>query len=458
LDPEFALAYMRLADLYALQGDQRRYNQIAIKVDQMQSRLPRYEQLYLEVLKSDRSRDLELQVQTRQALVAEFPRESTVRADLADALARTGRREESLEVIRQGFAMDPKNEDLLNAQSYLLARWSDFNTALTANDRYATVRPSDANPHDSRGDILYQAGQDDEAIAAYRKAIEIKPDFSDYGDYLKLAIVYADQKKRDMSEAAFQQFAQHSDALERLYLPGFEAQLQQMRGDFEGALGSYRRAVLQLGRAGQNEVAATFLQEFASLSVMVGQSSAALSFVQQQKLEGEELQPVAFLQIMTGNTSAAERSLQRFASSHPWVTPHAVELQKAQYEMAAAVERNDGQSAVNRATGLPDFQFPELLFLKARAHLLTNDYASADAEFRRALLLERDLSNFFVLTLRFPAFQVLSGFYLGQLYERTGKRDQALSEYQEFLSHFDNSHTRLAQLAEARTALKRLMQ
>ena len=50
----------------------------------------------------------------------------------------------------------------------------------------------------------------------------------------------------------------------------------KMRGDFEGALGSYRRAVLQLGRAGQNEVAATFLQEFASLSVMVGQSSASL--------------------------------------------------------------------------------------------------------------------------------------------------------------------------------------
>ncbi len=162
------------------------------------------------MLKSDRSRDLELQVQTRQALVAEFSRESTVRADLADTLARTGRREESLEVIRQGFAMDPKNEDLLNGQSYLLARWSDFNAALTANDHYAAVRPSDPNPHDSRGDILYLASRDDEAIASYRKAIEIKPDFNDYADYLKLAIVYADQKKRDMSEAAFEQFAQHS--------------------------------------------------------------------------------------------------------------------------------------------------------------------------------------------------------------------------------------------------------
>jgi eukaryotic-like serine/threonine-protein kinase len=251
---------------YFLQGDRRRYNQIAIKVDPLQSRLPRYERLYLQVLKSDRSRDRELQVQSRQALLAEFPRESTVRADLADTLAGIGRREESLEVFRQGLALDPKNEDLLNLQSYVLARWGDFSAALTANDRYAAVRPGDPNPHDSRGDILYLAGRDDEAIAAYRKAIEIKPDFNDYGEYLKLAIVYADQKKRDMSEAAFQQFAQRSGALERLYLPGFEAQLQQMHGDFEGALASYRRAVLQLERAGQNEAAETFLEPLAALS------------------------------------------------------------------------------------------------------------------------------------------------------------------------------------------------
>ena len=458
LDPQFALAYMRLADQYSLQGDQRRYNQIAIKIDTMQSRLPRYEQLNLQVLKSDRSRDLEFQVKTRQALLAEFPRDNAVRADLADTLARTGRKEESLEAFRQGLAMDPKNEDLLNFQSYDLALWNDFNGALGSNDRYAAVRPGDPNPPDSRGDILYMAGRDDEAIAAYRKAIEIKPDFNNYAEYLKLANVYADQKKRDMSENAFQQFAQHSDALERLYLPGFEAQLQQMRGDFEGALGNYRRAVLQLGRAGQSEAAATFLQEFASLSVGLGQGTAALSFVQQQKLEDEELQPAAFLQYVAGNKSAAEQSLQRFASSHPWVTPHAVEVQKALYEITAAVERRDGQSAVNRTSGLPDFQFPELTFLKARGHLLTNDYTSAEVEFRSTLQLERGLSNFFLLTVHFPAFQILSHFYLGQLYERTGKRDQALSEYQEFLSHFENSHTRLAQLGEARAGLKRLMQ
>jgi eukaryotic-like serine/threonine-protein kinase len=51
-------------------------------------------------------------------------------------------------------------------------------------------------------------------------------------------------------------------------------------------------------------------------------------------------------------------------------------------------------------------------------------------------------------------FELLSHYYLGQVYERTGKRDQAINEYQEFLSHFESSHTRLPQVAEARTTLK----
>jgi hypothetical protein len=59
---------------------------------------------------------------------------------------------------------------------------------------------------------------------------------------------------------------------------------------------------------------------------------------------------------------------------------------------------------------------------------------------------------------RFPVLGILSHYYLGQLYERTSKRDQAINEYQEFLSHFASSQSRLPQVAEARTALKRLMQ
>jgi eukaryotic-like serine/threonine-protein kinase len=458
LDPQFALAYLRLADQYNLQGDVRRSNEVAVKVDQLQSRLPRYEQLSLQVLKAARSRDQEAEVAARQALISEFPRNGFDRGILGASLSDLGKWDQALEMYRQGLALDPKDEDLLNLESYELGNWGDFNGALTASDAYMAIRPGEPNPLDSRGDILFMAGRDDDAVASYRKVLALKPDFGDYEEYFKLAVVYTDQKKPDMANTAFQQFAQHASPLDRAYVPGYEAQLELTEGNFEGALSSYRKAVTQLGQAGQGEAGGTFLQHFAGLSVLLGQGSSALAFAQQQKLGGDELQAVAFLQTVAGNPSAAQQSLQRFASSHPWVAPRALEIQQTFNEIAAAVLRGDGQTALSRAATLPDFQRPNLLFLKGHAHLLNHDYASAETEFRADLRRERSLANSGAMADRFPILGILSHYYLGQLYEATGKRDQAINEYQEFLSHFQTSQPSLAQIAEARTALKRLMQ
>jgi serine/threonine protein kinase/TolB-like protein/Flp pilus assembly protein TadD len=458
LDPQFALAHMHLSSEYSQEGDLQRSNEIAIKVSQMQSRLPRYEQLLLQVLNAGRSRDPVAIAETREKLIAEFPRDSVQRGVLAGNLVGLGQQEKGLELLRQGLALDAKNEDLLNFESYALATAGNFNGALADNDRYQAVRPGDPNPIDSRGDILYMAGRYDEATAAYRKVIELKPDFSDYADYFKLAMVYADQNKHDMAQAAFQQFAQRTSALSRLHIPGFEAHLAEMRGDFEGALASYRKAVVQLGRAGQNEAAETFLEQFAALSVMLDQSSSALTFALQQKLGGEELQTVAFLQTIAGNTSAAEQSLKRFAASHPAVAPRVIEIQQTFNDMTAAVQRNDGPTALTRAASILNLQYEPLLLLKGRAHLLVNDYSSAETEFRRTLLFGSNQANFRLLAQRFPAQEILCHYYLGQVYERIGKRDQAINEYQAFLSHFEGSHTRLPQLSMARAALTKLMQ
>ncbi|HWX93123.1 MAG TPA: protein kinase [Terriglobales bacterium] len=460
LDPQFALAYMRLVDQYRLEGDLRRGHELASKVDQLQSRLPRYEQLSLQAIKAARSQDPEAELVARQQLVSEFPRRETFdRAILATFLSYLGKREQSADVFQQGLAADPKNEDLLNFQSYELAKWGDFDGALKASDGYVAVRPGDPNPLDSRGDVLFMAGRDDEGVASYRKVLELKPDFSDYGEYLKLAIVYTDQKKPDMASAAFQQYARHASPLSQLYVPAFEAQFRQTEGDFEAALASYRKAVLQLGHAKQNEAAEELLRPFAALAVLLGgEGSSALSFVQQQKLDGDELETVAFLQTLAGNQSAAQESLRQFASVHPWIAPRALEVDQAYADVTAAVHRGDGPTALSRAASMPDFQEPYLLFLKARAYLLTNDYSSAENGFRAALRRERSLENSQVLNDRFPALGILSHYYLGQLYERTSKRDQAINEYQEFLSHFASSQARLAQVGEARSALKRLMQ
>lgn len=458
LDPQFALAYLRLSEQYFLAGDLRRGREVAVKVEQLQSHLPRYEQLSLQAIKATWSQDLEAQAAARQAVVSEFPRSTMDRGLLSASLTHQGKVQQGLEVLRQGLALDPKNEDLLNFESYQLTRAGDLSGGLAADDAYIAIRAGDPNPFDSRGDILFLAGHDDEAVAAYRKVLELKSDFGEYGEYLKLAIVYTDQKKTDMANATFQQYAQRTSALGRLYVPGFQAQFKQTAGDFEGALTSYRQAVAQMAHAKQTEAAGDYLQQFAVLSILLGEQSSALSFIQQQKIDGEELTALAFLQTMAGNRQASQQTLQRYAASHPWISPRTLELRQIYSDVMADVQKGDGPAALGRLAGVPDFQDSYLPFFRARAALQANDYSTAETQFRAVQQYERNLENGQVMVDRFPALAILSHYYLGQLYERTGKRDQAINEYQEFLSHFSGSQTRPAQVGDARAALQRLME
>jgi len=456
LDPQFASAYLHLSFNYGFQGDLRKADEVNREIERLQSRLPRHEQLLFQLNQGRRGRDTEGMIRALESIVAEFPRDSGSRATLGVVLQGVSQPDRSIDILRQGLATDPKDESLLNILGYAYASKGDQAAALQANDQYLAVRPGDPNPWDTRGDILYEFGRDDEAIAAYRKVLELNADFQDHTEYLKLALVYADQAKYALAEAALQEFAQRTTPLSGLYLPVWQAQIQQARGDLEGALESYRKAVLQLGRAGQDSAAGDSLQSLALLASLSGDTSPALSFARQQRLHGEELPAVALLEKVRGDSGASERTLQQYAGTRG-TSPRYIEVQRALHQMIAAVTRSDGNSALSALTGLPDFQNEPILFNKGRAHLLLNNYASSEQDFRRTLHASHNTGNLHFMLAHVPLFAVLSHFYLGQLYEATGKSQQAIDEYQSFLSHFEGPRTRLPQVAEARTALKRLM-
>ena len=457
LDPQFASAYLELSFDYRFEGDLRKAEEVDRKIDQLQSRLPRREQLLFQVNQAGRSRDPEAVVRALESVIAEFPRQSDSRASLGVILLSANQPDRSISILREGLTYDPKDESLWNILGYAYANKGDQAAALQANDQYIAIRPGDPNPLDTRADIFFWFGRDDEALAAYRKVLELKPDFQSFEEYVKLAVVYADQGKYALAEASLQEFAQRTTPLIRLYLPIFQSQTQQMRGDLDGALESYRKAVTELARGGQDSSAGQTLQSFASAAVLMGEAAPALAFARQQKLHGEELPAVAFLEAVRGDQAASERDLQGFGSARPWISPRYSELHRLGNQITANIVRNDGRGALEALSRYPDLQRVEVLFSRARAHLLLNDYASAEQEFRSTLRESRTFSNFTFMRGQVPLFSLLCHFYLGQLYEATGKGQQAIDEYQSFLSHFEGSRTKLPQVAEARAALKRLM-
>jgi eukaryotic-like serine/threonine-protein kinase len=459
LDPQFALAYWHLGRAYAMGGDVRKADELDRKVQQMESRLPRRQALLFDASQAERSGDIEGVLRAYNSLLQEFPRDIEARIFLGFGLSAIGQPDRSVSLLNEGLRADPKDEELWNALSYMYAAAGNQTAALDAANKYIAIRPSDPNPFDSRGDISFIFGRDDEAVADYRKTLELKPDFIGYAEYLKLASVYADQKKFALAESAMQEYAQRAAGVGRLYIPVFEAQFQQLRGDLDGARQSYRRAVLELGRAGQSQTAGDALFRLASLDALTSQDVREdLTFARAQKLSGEQNEAIALLEAVSGDDAASARSLQDYASSHPWMSPRGMEIRRARIEILAALVHKNPQAVLATAGRIPDFRDAELQLAKGFSHLQLKDYASSESELREVIVIGRAQNDLQIMRDRLPMAEELASFYLTQLLEATGKRDQAVNEYQDFLSHFENSRAQLPQIAVARAALQRSLQ
>ena len=380
LDPQFALAYFRLAGGYAFMGDFRKAQELWPKIEQLQSRLPRENQLEFQAQQAAMAGDDAKETQILESLLKEFPRADLARAQLANALFSAGEEDRAMSLLKDGLQLDPKNDTFLNQFGYAQAVAGNLPAALQANDQYMAVRPNDANPWDTRGDILYLLNHDDEAVAAYRKTLELKPDFVGYQEYFKLAVVYADQKKFALADSALQEYGKRATGAAKLYVSIFTGQFLEARGDLEGARASYQRAVRDLAGAGQNDGAAATLRSLAMISLLSGQGAdSALAFARQQKLAGRENGVIAILQAAQGDTAASERSFQLYAAARPELGPQGLDRIRNYSALYAALVRKDPQGVIAAAQRLPNSIESILRYPRGWAYLQNKDYTPGRA-------------------------------------------------------------------------------
>jgi serine/threonine protein kinase/TolB-like protein/predicted Zn-dependent protease len=455
LDPQFALAYFQLAYSYGRGGNVRKALETFSKVRDLRSRLPRKDLLQFQAAEASLAGDTAGQRRILESVVKEFPRDNDSRNTLSNSLLSIGETDRAISMLKGGLQLDPRNEDLLNSLAYAEAAAGDLKAALQADDQYMAIRPNDPNPWDTRGDILYELGHDDEAVAAYRKVIELKPDFVGYTDYVKLATVYADQKKYDLAKSALQEYARRVPSTGKLFVAWDQGGFQERRGDLEGARASYERAVQDMARAGQNVLAGAVLGSLANEAILSGKGiDSALAFARGQKLDGRQYEAVALLQAVQGDPAASEHSLQLYAAAPPLLSSQGVEKARNRIALAAAMAHKDAEGVMAAAGRLPPTTNSWLQFPLGWAYFETKDYSKAERALRAAIFSERNPINNDTSALR----EALAHFYLGKVYEATGKRDQAVNEYQDFLSHFEDSKAQLPQIGEARAALQRFMQ
>jgi tetratricopeptide (TPR) repeat protein len=107
------------------------------------------------------------------------PNFNAARANLALVLGRTGRPAEALELLEPVFDAEPDTIGHMNLKAATLGRLGDFDEAIEIYEAVLARTPRQPLVWLSYGHMLKTVGRQKDGIAAYRKAIELKPELGE---------------------------------------------------------------------------------------------------------------------------------------------------------------------------------------------------------------------------------------------------------------------------------------
>ena len=190
LDSTFAMAYFRLARTYSSLGERRLQRSASEQAYNLRDRVTRKEALFIEAqYASSAQSDPEKAYHLLRQIAGEFPKEKEIFFRLSFHAG-----EDTIARLKQALALDPSYGVALNQLGYVYARRGEYQQALEAFERYAAAYPADANPYDSMGEMFYFMGRLDDAIAKFKEALDIRPDF---GSAIGISYVYALKEEYD---------------------------------------------------------------------------------------------------------------------------------------------------------------------------------------------------------------------------------------------------------------------
>jgi tetratricopeptide (TPR) repeat protein len=134
-----------------------------------------------------------------------------------------------------------------NSLGYTLSYAGDYNGAMAAFREYARMRPKDANPYDSIGDLAYSFRRFKEAADNYMRAHDAQPDFEQYGDLFKAAWAKFNAGDKPGADALFSRFRAEREKLANELIPLIAADWLYRTGRRSEALDALRATVATTG-------------------------------------------------------------------------------------------------------------------------------------------------------------------------------------------------------------------
>jgi tetratricopeptide (TPR) repeat protein/predicted Ser/Thr protein kinase len=462
LDPNFAMAYYELADLSWDNFEEGRREIIPAARLAEHAPLPPLQKALIHGMQLRYDGRLPEAEETLRTAIRDFPREINPRFALMAVLWDQGREGEAKPILEEIIRIDSQRPLAYNYLAYEDAALGRVNEAVADTDKYASMLPpGDPNPRDSRGDVLRMGGRYQEAVAQYQGILDDNakhPGIAYGGNFEegKIALTYLCMGNLAKAESAAREGYGASKGLEHASLAGILGEVEAGRGQLDAAVNYFEEAAQGFADQG-NDMAKGPLFEAAQIYLEQGRPDAVLALGRRDRTPwAPGVRALGDLALHDESAANGEFASLR-NSLRPLVGDYAAEKAATAIKILAAEYAGRWQEVRTNWPDLVNRDDKAIAGLaEGRADLEFNSFAEAERQLRTLQVKGRIFGN-----MRYVAYtdflsEMLSEFYIGEIYEKTGRKTEAVKAYQDFLSHFEDSDARLPQIAEARAALKRL--
>lgn len=186
-DPNFGHAYILMVESAIKQQDRAGAGAALQAAASHASLMTPVARLRLEILSSTLNGDAAGMSRSLSALTKVTPLDPAAWKAMADAASARRDHQQAVAAYTRALAIEPDDAAGWNQLGYVSAYAGNLTGALDALRRYQTLRPAEANPLDSMGDVHLLQGRLKEAEAFYLEAHKKNPAFLNGGGLFKAA-------------------------------------------------------------------------------------------------------------------------------------------------------------------------------------------------------------------------------------------------------------------------------